>query len=539
MADPLSITLAAIALGTTLKDLTKLALKLHESFKKHAHNMCAAESLAADTLEIVQDIENFYLARGDVLDTLPDVHDAVARLSRDLQSVYDRCLPILKLANSSEKGLRRTLFKIELWRSRKEVESNIRNLREQANKCYRRFTRHAQLGTAVAIGELKGAVSEGFSAMASKQLSALQVSDENVVTFMGSSRAVLSTLPSGVMLSEDLVFKLYVRAQVGKIDDILRNLASTQSYAVEEPHGCHAQPFTTQSSFLFRTSEAIENARGNTVIELIRVQQDLLDVETGGNPIQEGAWALNNLAIDVARLDMHSESLVLCTWTVDLYKTLSKSHQDVYAPHLALVSYNLAVALYRTGDVAQAMTLTKECLSLLKTCAPTFATEALTASMLSESAHFRCAMEEPSSASLQDAEDSVTIWEHLGADKMIVIGPHQGGNYSISGLHLTGGDRAVHRYAYALDAQREFLYDIERYQEALNVGGKALRLYRMLSQHYKHIDIQSRVASLCHFLCDEVFRDVIRLSSALNYAQEAVQIWEDVHEITRADEEHS
>src|SRR3954464_13770166 len=34
MADPLSITLAAITLGTALKDLTELALKLHESFKK-------------------------------------------------------------------------------------------------------------------------------------------------------------------------------------------------------------------------------------------------------------------------------------------------------------------------------------------------------------------------------------------------------------------------------------------------------------------------------------------------------------------------
>ncbi|KAF9551233.1 hypothetical protein CPC08DRAFT_317388 [Agrocybe pediades] len=129
--------------------------------------MRGAQSLAADTVEIVQDIEKFYTAHGDVLDNMPDVRDAVARLSKDMQSVYDRCLPILQHANSLERGLRRTLFKIELWRNRKEVESNIRNLREQADKCYRHFTRHIQLGTAVAIGELKGAVSEGFSATTS------------------------------------------------------------------------------------------------------------------------------------------------------------------------------------------------------------------------------------------------------------------------------------------------------------------------------------------------------------------------------------
>ncbi|KAF9544029.1 hypothetical protein CPC08DRAFT_770130 [Agrocybe pediades] len=536
MADPLSITLAAITLGTALKDLTELALKLHESFKKHSHNMHAAESVAADTLEIVQDLESFYVARGDVLDNLPDVRDAVARLSRDMQSVHDQCLPILQLGTSPERGLRRTLFKIEQWRSSK-VESDIRNLREQANKCYRRFTRHIQLGAAVAIGELKGAVSEGFSAT-SRQLSTLQVSDENVLAFMGSTPAVLSTLPPGVMLSEDLVFKLYIRGHVGKLDDILKNLASKHSYAVEEPDDRHTRPFTTETSFLIRTSEAIEYARGNTVIELIRVQQDLLDVEAGGNPIQEGASALHSLAIDVARLGLHSESLILCTWTIDLYKTLSKSHRDVYAPHLALAFFNLACTSYNTDNFAQAMTMTTESLSLLKTCAPTFGTEALTAYILSQSAYIRNAIGEYPSASLQDAKDSSTISERLGADQMAVIGPPQGGSYPIFVLHLTGGDQLIYRYAYALDAQRKFLYKSEKYQEALDVGERALQVYRRLAQCYKHVDIEFMVATLCDFLWDDVFRDIIPLSSALNYAQEAVQIWEEVQGPTVAKEEH-
>ncbi|KAF4610295.1 hypothetical protein D9613_010359 [Agrocybe pediades] len=546
MADPLSITLAAITLGTALKDLTELALKLHESFKKHSHNMRAAESLAADTLEIVQDIEKFYIARGDVLDTLPDVGDAVARLSRDMQFVSAQCLPILQLANSPERGLRKTLFKIEQWRNRKEVESNIRNLREQANKCYRRFTRHAQLGTAVAIGELKGAVSEGFSAT-TRQLSTLQlVSDNNVLAFMGSTRAVLSTLPPGVMLSEDLVFKLYVRGHVGKIDDILKNLASKQSYAiesyavesyaVEEPDDVHSRPPHTYSVLPLRTSKAVHYARGNTVTELIRVQQGLWNVEAGGNSIQEGAWALRNVAIDLYQLEMYAESLILCTWTVDLYKTLSRSHGDVYAPHLALAFFNLACTSYLTGNFAQAMAMTTECLSLLKTCAPAFATEALTACILSQSAYFRNAIGEYPSASLQDAKDSSTIFERLGADQMAVIGPPQGGSYPIFVLRLTGGDRLIYGYACALNAQREFLYDSARYQEALDVGERALQVYRRLAQCYKYIYFESMVATLCHFLCDDVFRDIIPLSSALNYAQEAVQIWEEVQGPTETKE---
>ncbi|KAF9553155.1 hypothetical protein CPC08DRAFT_243662 [Agrocybe pediades] len=537
MTDPLSITLAAITLGTTLKDLTELALKLHGSFKKHAHNMRAAESLAADTLDIVQAIENFYIARGDVLNNLPDVRDAVERLSKDMQSVYKQCLPILQLANSSERGLRRTLLKVELWRSRKAIELNIRNLREQANKCYRRFTRDTQLGAVVAIGELKSAVSEVSAT--TRKLSALQVSDENVLAFMVSPRGVLSTLPPGVTLAEDLVFKLCVRSHVGKIDKLLKNLAWKRSYAVKEPNDCHVQPFTTYSFLVLQTSDAVEHAQGYTVTKLIKVHKGLMNAETGGTPIQEGAYTLDKLAIGVARLELYSESVILDAWSVELYKTLAISDREVYAPWLALASYNLAVAFYRTGHFAQAMTMTTECLSLLKTCSPTFGTEALTARMLSESAHFRHAIGEHPSASLQDAEDSVAIWARLGTNQKAIIDPQQRGpNYTDLGVMTLGvRDSVVQGHAFALNAQRIYLYASQKYQAALDAGQKALQLFRALAQCYKHIAVQSQVATLCLFLCDDVFRDVIPLSSALVYAQEAVQIWEEARGPTAAEEE--
>ncbi|KAF9537535.1 hypothetical protein CPC08DRAFT_771275, partial [Agrocybe pediades] len=534
MADPLSITLAAITLGTALKDLTELAMKLHSSFKKHPHNMRAAQSLAEDTLEIVQDIEKFYIERGDVLDNLPEVRDAVARLL-SLSMTNVRVSLYYNLETLRKAGYGGLCSRSNSGGARK-VELDIRNIREQANKCYRRFTRRAQLGTAVAMGELKCAVSEGFSGM-NRQLSALQVSDENVLAFMGSTRAVLSTLPPDVMLSEDLVSKLYIRGHVRKLDDILQNLASKQSYSVEEPDDFHTQPLALRAFLWFKTSEATEYARGTTVTELIRVQQGLLNVAAGGNPIQDGAWALDNLSVDLRQLKMYPESLTLSTWSVDLYKTLAKSHRDVYALHLALAFFNLAMSSYETDDFAQAMAMTTESLSLLKTCAPTFEMEYLTARGLSGSAHFRHAIGEHSSASLQDAEDSVAMFERLGANQMALIGPQQGENYATFALQMTEGDRAAYHYANALDVQRGFLYDIERYQEALYAGSKALRLYRVLGQHYKHINIQSKVASLCDSLCDHVFRDVIPLSSALEYAQEAVQIWEDVQGPTAVEEE--
>ncbi|KAF9551234.1 hypothetical protein CPC08DRAFT_729065 [Agrocybe pediades] len=355
-----------------------------------------------------------------------------------------------------------------------------------------------------------------------RQLSILQVSDENVLAFMGSFRAVLSTLPSDVMLSEDLVFQLYARGHVCKIDYILKNLSSKQSYAVEEPDDYHTRPFTTHSSSRFRTSEAIEYVRRNTVAELIRVQQRLLNVAAGANPIQEAAWVLNYLAVDLSQLEMYSESLTLRTWSVDLYKTFSISNRDVYGPYLALACFQFACTSYRTGGFAQAMAMTTESLSLLKTCNPTFAMKVLTACVLSESAYFRRAIGEQYSASLQDAEESVAVLERPGVDQMAVIGPQLGGNFATFGLHLTGTNGAVQNYAYSLDAQRKFLYKSKRYQEAVDMGESALRLYRALAQCYKHLWSNDNITSV---------------SEALTYAEEAVRIWEKVHEVTGASEE--
>ncbi|KAF4609855.1 hypothetical protein D9613_010435 [Agrocybe pediades] len=451
----------------------------------------------------------------------------------DMQSVYKQCLPILQLANSSARGLRRTLLKVELWRSRKEVESNVRNLREQANKCYRRFTRHTQLGTAVAIAELKGAVSEGFSSPIRK-LSTLQVWDENVLAFMGSTRAVLSSLPPSVMLSEDLVFKLYVHGHVRKVDEILKNLVSKLSHAVEEPNDCHSPPFTMRYFFSLTTPGAVESVQRNTVTELIRLQQGLLNAEAGGSPTQEGAQALHNLSLDLARLEMYSESLILCTWTVDLYRTLSKSQRDVYAPHLALTMFNLASMSSQTGEFSQAIAMTTECLSILTNCAPAPGIEALKADALSRSAHFRHVIGGHPSALLQDVEDSVSMWERLHGEQMAIVGSVPTKIHAAFNASSVGEDDVVRGYAWALDVQRRFLYASERYPEAFDAGKKALHLFRALAPCYEHARIHSQAAL---FLCDDVFRDAIPLSSALRYAQEAAQIWEEADGPTDVEEE--
>ncbi|KAF4609982.1 hypothetical protein D9613_010354 [Agrocybe pediades] len=542
MADPLSISLAVITLATALKDLTELALKLRDSFRNHPRNMRIAHSLAAETLEIVQDLDKYYQSHRDALDKMPEVRDAVIALSKDMKSVHDKCLPFFQVETSPPKGLRKTILLIELWMKRKELESNICDLKEQANRCYRRFTvcttldvttksgpdehrafafqTHTQLGTVIAIGELKGAVTEGFVATG-RQLSTLQVSDENVLAFMGSTRAALSALPPGVTLSEDLVFKLYIRGHVHKIDNILRDLASKHSYALEEPDARHSRPFSVRSSISLNTPAEVEYMRAKVVTDLIRVQHDLLDVEAGGTPTQEGAWPLNTLSVALDGLGMFSESLVLCTWSVDLYKTLSKSARDVYAPHLALALYNLSYSSFNSGDFARAIVTAAECLALLKISVSTTQMIQLTAEMLSQSARHRRAIDEDPSGALKDAQDSVAMFECLGANE----------------IDESGANAVVLDYANALDVQRRCLYDSQRYQEALDAGEEALGLRRRLAQSYEDVGNQYQIACICIFLCSDAFRDILPLSSALKYAEEAERGFEKVQEIIRAEED--
>ncbi|KAF9554041.1 hypothetical protein CPC08DRAFT_767051 [Agrocybe pediades] len=451
---------------------------------------------------------------------MPEVRDAVVALSKDMKSVHDQCLPFFQIETFSQTGLRRTIMLIELWLKRKELESNIRSLKEQANRYFRRFTRHAQLGAVAAIGEIKNAITEGFAATG-RQLSTLQVSDENMLAFMGSTRAALSTLPPGVTLSEDLVLKLYVRGHVHKIDNILRDLASKHSYVVEEPDARHSRPFIVRSSISLNTPAEVEYMRGKVVTDLIRVQQGLLEVEAGGAPMQKGAWALNTLSVALDGLGMFSESLILCTWSVDLYKTLSKSARDVYAPHLALALYNLSYPFFNSGDFVRAIVTAADCLALLKISVSTTQMIQLRAEMLSQSARYRRAIDDDPSGALKDAQDSVAMFECLGASE----------------IDESGANTVVLDYANALDVQRRCLYDSQRYQEALHTGEEALGLRRRLAHCYEDVGNQYAIACICMFLCSNAFRDILPLSSALKYAEEAERSFEKVHEIRRAEED--
>ena len=59
---------------------------------------------------------------------------------RDMKLVYEECLPILDAGCTSKTKLQKLKYTFDTWKKRKEVEKQIRKLKDEANKCYRRFT---------------------------------------------------------------------------------------------------------------------------------------------------------------------------------------------------------------------------------------------------------------------------------------------------------------------------------------------------------------------------------------------------------------
>ncbi|KAF5323773.1 hypothetical protein D9619_012904 [Psilocybe cf. subviscida] len=70
--DPLTATLAAIALATAVKDITELGLKIRESFAKVPKNLLTAERVARDISEMLEDIVKFSEQNRETLENAQD-----------------------------------------------------------------------------------------------------------------------------------------------------------------------------------------------------------------------------------------------------------------------------------------------------------------------------------------------------------------------------------------------------------------------------------------------------------------------------------
>jgi len=371
------------------------------------------------------------------------------------------------------------------------------------------------------VVQLRGAVVQGFAAIHRQQIP-LRVSVEDVMAFMGSNPGMLSNLPPHIKLPERVVYRSYITLQVGKIDTLFKALVSRGSYPIEEPDSLHLQLFRPVTWLEPSTDEEIEDVQSDVVALTVKIQESLNHRDDRPS-IQRGAQAMSRLSSWLSNLGMDQESLTIVQFPVDLYRTLNRTNEDVYGPHLAHALCNMSHYYVKTGNVVEAYKVITEAVTLgrqLADTSPTFEAQMELARLVSYSAYVGGWNEDWTNA-LKDAEEAVQSYR-------LLIGNPKAEVWIAEGLQMTLEGSHVYVYAHALGQLHFSLSMTTRHDESVKAAVQALEIYKGLEQRMSNGFLSAKIAYLYHSLASHKFREIVPVDQALVYAQESVQYYQKI-----------
>ncbi|KAF8154877.1 hypothetical protein B0H34DRAFT_799611 [Crassisporium funariophilum] len=379
--DPLPITLAVFVLGGALKEIISLARKLDNSLEKVSRNMEKARRLAATTLKTLLELEKFYDKHQQVLESLVELKKGLDVLMRDVQEAYTKCTKLYHPPGKSKFRIGRAKLAFKAWKNRNKVEQDITNLKHRMDACFLNFStfalariKHKTLkvydwstGTETTTSGTSQALVFDENQLAGLRqmegaVSSLKISDTQTASVVTRSTPLI---PGGPALSE-AISNMYIRRQVDAVDESLTMLASSKkSYAVGEPMEEYTLPFSSIITLAFN-----EVDRSSHQQKVIRQTLDILDILQKSNQkkesllIQEGAWDMINLSIQLYNLDLCAKATMIGLWTVNLYRTLVKADPEIYRPYLALALQNLSKYYVSMDNQMEATCTIAECVEL-------------------------------------------------------------------------------------------------------------------------------------------------------------------------------
>jgi len=351
-----------------------------------------------------------------------------------------------------------------------------------------------------------------------------RVSDENVLAFLGSNPALLSNLPLHIQLPERLVYMSYITLQVGKIETLFQSLASRGSYPIEEPDSWHLRPFRSSTWLKPSTDEEIKDVQSNVFALIVKIEESL-KIRDNRPSIQRGAYAMSSLSVWLSHLEMDQESFKIVHFAVDLYRTLNKTNEDVYGPHLVRALCQMCSCYINTGDVIKAYTVITEAVTLgrrLADASPTFEARMQLARSVSVSAKVGCRNGDWMNA-LKDAEEAVQSYQLLIGNPESML---RAGVGIVKGRRMTSEGTHVLEYASALTNLHHSLSMSMRHNESVKAGIQALELYRGLEQRHSNGTFSADIAHLCSSLASDKCGETVPVDQALLHARESVYHYE-------------
>ena len=376
--------------------------------------------------------------------------------------------------------------------------------------------------------QIRSAVTNGYAG-AHGHASPLRVSEENILAFLGSNAALLSSLPPRIKLPERLVYRSYITLQVGKIDALFKPLAASLSYPIEEPDSSHLQSFRAVIWLKPSTNEEIEDVQSD-IFSLIAKIQESLKSKHNQLSVQRGAYAMSGLSAWLSNLGMVEESLTVVHCAANLYRTLAKANEDVYGPHLAHALREMSRSYVKTRDYVEAYKVITEAVTIgrrLANASPSFEARMQLADLVSCSANVARRNGDWTNA-LKDAKEALQSYEPLIGHPKSVL---RAENDIVGSIWMTSEGTYMYDFAYALAELHYSLFDTRK-NESVEAGVEALELYRGLEQRYNNEVFSKRIGLLCLSLASDKFRDIIPVDQALLYAQESMRHYERILENT-------
>ncbi|KAH9475807.1 hypothetical protein JR316_0011367 [Psilocybe cubensis] len=526
MADPLSLTLAAITLATALKDIIELAQKIEESFTKTSHNLRQLHALSTEISATLRELKEFCDEHYTVLSDAKDMKTALLELKIAMKSVYTRCCEMVPPKPATKIGKFKVAF--SGWKNRDKMESEIVELRNHVNKCHSRFMMFTVMRIEKRIVEMGRRRSSSLLVRRVEMPANSGVSDASLVTFVGTSERTFSTLPPEI--TADFISDTYLRLQINAIDGYLQELSSKNTYTVEEPLDDYLKPY---KPVLHVGPSSDKNIFRQDIIAQSLEIQSCLRSDSSTLSIQEGAWSMVNLSIGLHSLEMYEEAASMGQWTVNLFRTLVNTNAAIYSPYLVHSLRLLARFNIKINENNKAKVAILEAISISRRIQSPFS-EPEIQFQLGEALitlAFICDLMNDTEASLEAAKEGVLLYEDRliksyipdnGVDPNLMVHPSQiSWHWGLALFYFS--DKAVCDYSRALEQLSFSLQRVDELEESFKAGVKALEVILYSRPEVRdNPDNQTYIASSLYRLSHQQFHTVTTLERALKYAEECI-----------------
>ncbi|KAF8154879.1 hypothetical protein B0H34DRAFT_541487 [Crassisporium funariophilum] len=384
----------------------------------------------------------------------------------------------------------------------------------------------------------------------------IEITDaQTTTTNTGSTQRI----PGGPELSV-AISDMYLRLQIDAVDQSLTELASSnKSYPIEDLMEEYTRPFHAVIPLGHNNLDRPTHQRA-----VIRKTLDILSIlqnkstHSQSLSIQEGAWEMVNLAIQLHHLDMLAEATTIGTWTVGLYKTLVKMDPAIYRPYLALALHNLSRYYLTLDNQEEATQSIAECVKLNRVLQDSFSTSELRGQLgraLTLSAANASQIKDYDT-SLKDAKEACEIFEQIMAEierwenfmiaetgdgrhletPPLVASGHEDAVSTRTGTTLNaivgeiedevgGKDKLMYDYGRALHQLSYSLENAGQLKEAADVDKLALEKFRYIASLHPGTGFDADLAETLYRLSHTDFRQYISVDETLVYSLESLRLY--------------